>query len=177
MACDVALVGIGAIPNAEIAQDAGLEVAGGIVVDEQARTADPTIFAIGDVTHRPLPRYARMFRLESVANALEQARQAAAAIVGRPAPPHEVTWNWSDQYDIKYQFAGLPFDVDSVLVRGDPATAKFAVFHLDGDVIQAVEAVNAPAEFMAGRQLIASKKPIDRARLANPAISMKEVAA
>ncbi|MBV8593575.1 MAG: FAD-dependent oxidoreductase [Caulobacteraceae bacterium] len=175
--CDAILVGIGAAPNDEIAQAASLACAGGIVVDERALTSDPAIYAIGDVTHRPLPRYGRMFRLESVANALEQARQAASAIVGRPAPPHEVTWNWSDQYDLKYQFAGLPFDVDDVLVRGDPSSARFAVFHLAGGVIQAVEAVNAPAEFMGGRQLIASRRPVVRERLANPAISMKEVAA
>jgi 3-phenylpropionate/trans-cinnamate dioxygenase ferredoxin reductase subunit len=175
--CDAALVGIGAAPNDELAGAAGLDCAGGIVVDAQARTRDPAIFAIGDVTHRPLPRYDRMFRLESVANALEQARQAACAIVGRPAPAQEVTWNWSDQYDLKYQFAGLPFDVDDTLVRGDPATGKFAVFHLAGDVIQAVEAVNAPAEFMAGRQLIGARTPISRQRLADTAVSMKEVAA
>ena len=177
IACDVVLVGVGAPPNVELAAEAGLKCVGGIVVDEQARTADPAVFAIGDVTHRPLPLYGRMFRLESVANALEQARQAASAIVGRPAPPHEVTWNWSDQYDLKYQFAGLPFEVDDIVIRGDPATAKFAVFHLKGDVIQAVEAVNAGAEFMGGRQLIAGRRPISRARLADTAISMKEVAA
>jgi 3-phenylpropionate/trans-cinnamate dioxygenase ferredoxin reductase component len=175
--CDAVLVGVGAPPNHELAAEAGLECVGGIVVDEHARTADPAVFAIGDVTHRPLPLYGRMFRLESVANALEQARQAASAIVGRPAPAHEVTWNWSDQYDLKYQFAGLPFEVDDIVIRGDPATAKFAVFHLKGDLIQAVEAVNAGAEFMAGRQLIAARRPISRARLADTAISMKEVAA
>lgn len=175
--CDVALVGVGAPPNDEIAAAAGLECQGGIVVDTHARTSDPDIFAIGDVSHRPLPHYHRSFRLESVANALEQARQAAAAITGRPAPPHEVTWNWSDQYDIKYQFAGVPFDVDDILVRGDPASGKFAVFHLTGDVIQAVEAINAPAEFMAGRQLIGQRRPISRTRLADTTISMKEVAA
>jgi 3-phenylpropionate/trans-cinnamate dioxygenase ferredoxin reductase subunit len=177
IACDAVLVGVGAPPNVELAAEAGLDCVGGIVVDEHARTSDPAVFAIGDVTHRPLPIYGRMFRLESVANALEQARQAASAIVGRPAPAHEVTWNWSDQYDLKYQFAGLPFEVDDIVIRGDPATAKFAVFHLKGDVIQAVEAVNAGAEFMGGRQLIASRRPISRARLADTAISMKEVAA
>jgi 3-phenylpropionate/trans-cinnamate dioxygenase ferredoxin reductase subunit len=177
IACDVALVGIGAPPNDEIARRAGLDCDGGVVVDEHARTSDPAIFAIGDVSRRPLPHYHRIFRLESVANALEQARQAAAAITGRPPPAQEVTWNWSDQYDIKYQFAGLPFDTDSILVRGDPAKARFAVFHLSGDVIQAVEAVNAPAEFMGGRQLIAQRRPISRERLADTAVSMKEVAA
>ena len=175
--CDEALVGVGALPNEELAKEAGLDCSGGIVVDTHARTSDPAIFAIGDVTHRPLPLYDRMFRLESVANALEQAKQAAAAIAGRPPPPPEVTWNWSDQYDVKLQLAGIAFDSDDILVRGDPATAKFAVFHLKGSVIRAVEAVNAPAEFMAARQLIGSQKPIDRAKLADPAISMKEVAA
>ncbi len=177
IACDVALIGVGAPPNDEIAQAAGLACAGGIVVDTQARTSDPDIFAVGDVSHRPLPHYHRTFRLESVANALEQARQAAAAITGRPPPAHEVTWNWSDQYDVKYQFAGVPFDIDEILLRGDPASGKFAVFHLAGDIIQAVEAVNAPAEFMAGRQLIGQRRPISRSRLADTAVSMKEVAA
>jgi 3-phenylpropionate/trans-cinnamate dioxygenase ferredoxin reductase subunit len=175
--CDDAVVGIGIIPNDELARDAGLECANGVVVDLEARTADPTVFAIGDVTHRPMPLYDRMLRLESVANALEQAKQAAAAIAGRPPPTPEVTWNWSDQYDIKLQMAGMPFDTDDILVRGDPAAAKFAVFHLKGDVIRAVEAINAPAEFMAARQLIGSQKPIDRAKLANTTVSMKEVAA
>jgi 3-phenylpropionate/trans-cinnamate dioxygenase ferredoxin reductase subunit len=177
VACDAALVGIGAAPNQELASEAGLACAGGIVVDEAARTSDPDIFAVGDVTHRPLPMYDRMFRLESVANALEQARQAASAITGRPAPAREVTWNWSDQYDLKYQFAGLPFDVDQVIVRGDPASAKFAVFHLSGEHVQAVEAVNAPAEFMAGRQLIGQRRCVSAARLADMSVSMKEVAA
>jgi len=177
IACDAVVVGIGIIPNAELAEAAGLTVDNGIVVDAEARTSDPAIFAIGDVTHRPMPLYARMHRLESVSNALEQAKQAAAVIVGRPAPPHEVTWNWSDQYDVKLQLAGIAFDSDDILVRGDPAAAKFAVFHLKGPVIRAVEAVNAPAEFMAARQLIGSEKPIDRAKLADTAVSMKEVAA
>jgi 3-phenylpropionate/trans-cinnamate dioxygenase ferredoxin reductase subunit len=175
--CDTALVGVGAPPNDELARAAGLDVGGGVVVDIHARTSDPLIFAIGDVTNRPLPHFNRSFRLESVANALEQARQAAAAITGRPPPAEEVTWNWSDQYDIKYQFAGVPFDIDEVVVRGDPSTGKFAVFHLAGDVIQAVEAVNAPAEFMMGRKLIGQRAPISRVRLADPAVSMKEVAA
>ena len=177
IACDAAVIGIGILPNEELARDAGLECANGVVVDEHARTADPDIYAIGDVTRRPLPLYARMHRLESVANALEQAKQAAAAIAGRPAPAHEVTWNWSDQYDVKLQLAGVAFDADELLVRGNPAGAKFAVFHMKGPVVRAVEAVNAPAEFMAGKILIGSQKPIDRAKLADVTVSMKEVAA
>jgi 3-phenylpropionate/trans-cinnamate dioxygenase ferredoxin reductase subunit len=177
IACDAVVVGVGAHPNDEIAKDAGLETARGIVVDLDARTSDPSIFAIGDVAHRPMPIYDRMFRMESVPNALEQAKQAAAAITGRPAPAGEAPWQWSDQYDIKLQIAGYAFDVDEVLVRGDPASAKFAVFHLKGDLIQSVEAINSPPEFMMGKQLILGRKPISKQRLADPSVSMKEVAA
>ncbi|KQV55444.1 MULTISPECIES: NAD(P)/FAD-dependent oxidoreductase [unclassified Caulobacter] len=177
VACDVALVGVGAIPNDELAKDAGLATANGVVVDLEARTNDPSVFAIGDVTHRPLPLYDRQFRLESVPNALEQAKQAASAILGRPGPSPEVPWFWSDQYDLKLQIAGLPFEADRQVVRGDVAAARFAVFHLKGDLLQAVEAVNAPPEFMAGKQLIAKRTPVDVHKLADPAVSMKEVAA
>ncbi|PIC02199.1 NAD(P)/FAD-dependent oxidoreductase [Caulobacter sp. X] len=175
--CDVALVGVGAIPNDELAKDAGLATANGVVVDLEARTDDPAIFAIGDVTHRPLPLYERQFRLESVPNALEQAKQAASAILGRPGPAPEVPWFWSDQYDLKLQIAGLPFEADRQVVRGDVAAAKFAVFHLKGDLLQAVEAVNAPPEFMAGKQMIAKRTPVNAEKLADTTVSMKEVAA
>lgn len=175
--CDVALVGVGAVPNDELAKDAGLATANGVVVDLEARTDDPAIFAIGDVTHRPLPLYERQFRLESVPNALEQAKQAASAIMGRPGPAPEVPWFWSDQYDLKLQIAGLPFEADRQVVRGDVAAARFAVFHLKGDLLQAVEAVNAPPEFMAGKQLIAKRTPVNAEKLADTTVSMKEVAA
>jgi len=110
-------------------------------------------------------------------NALEQAKQAAADICGRPAPTPEVPWFWSDQYDLKLQIAGVAFDADALVVRGDPAAAKFAVFHLRGDRLLAVEAVNAAPEFMMGKTLIASGQPISREKLADPAVSMKNVAA
>lgn len=177
IACDAAVVGVGAHPNDELARDCGLETARGVTVDLEARTSDPAIFAIGDVAHRPMPIYGRMFRMESVPNALEGAKQAASAIVGRPPPPGEVPWQWSDQYDLKLQIAGYAFDVDEILLRGDPASARFAVFHLKGDLVQSVEAINAPPEFMMGKQLIGGRKPVDKARLADPSISMKEVAA
>ncbi len=175
--CDVVLVGVGAIPNQELAQTAGLECQDGVVVNGQARTADPAIYAIGDVSRRPLPLYDRSFRLESVPSALEQAKQAAADMTAHKPPAPEVPWFWSDQYDLKLQIAGLPFDVDHLIVRGDPAAAKFAVFHMNGDRIQAVEAVNAPAEFMGGRLLIGARRAVSREKLADPTISMKEVAA
>ena len=174
---DAILVGVGALACDALAREAGLACENGVVVDEAARTSDPSIFAIGDMTHRPVPVHdgARV-RLESVPNALEQAKQAAAAITGRPAPAPEVPWFWSDQYDAKLQIAGLPLGADRQVVRGDPATGRFAVFHLSGERIVSVEAVSAPPEFMAGKQLIGRATPVDAAKLADPAVSMKDVA-
>ena len=173
---DAVLVGVGALACDSLASAAGLACENGVVVDEAARTSDPSIFAIGDMTHRPVPVHDGAFRLESVPNALEQAKQAAAAITGRPAPAPEVPWFWSDQYDLKLQIAGLPFAADRQIVRGDPAAPGFAVFHMAGDRIVCVEAVNAPAEFMAGKQFIGRRTPIDPEKLADTAQPMKSVA-
>jgi 3-phenylpropionate/trans-cinnamate dioxygenase ferredoxin reductase subunit len=175
--CGAVLVGIGAVPNDALARAAGLDCANGIVVDLAARTSDVTIHAIGDCTHRPLPLYHLTGRLESVPNALEQAKQAAADLCGRALPAPEVPWFWSDQYEIRLQIAGLPFGVAETIVRGDPATGSFAIFHLAADgTPQAVEAVNAPAEFMAGRLMIARRTPTIAARLRDMSCSMRELA-
>ncbi|MFA4949992.1 NAD(P)/FAD-dependent oxidoreductase [Brevundimonas sp.] len=179
---DAILVGVGALANEALAHQAGLECLNGIVVDEAARTSDRAIWAIGDATHRPIPVHGALrHRLESVPNALEQAKQAAAAITGRPAPTPEVPWFWSDQYELKLQIAGLPDGADRQIVRGvadvDADPVGFAVFHLAGDRIVSVEAVNAPAEFMAGRQLIARGTVVDADKLADMSVSMKAVAA
>jgi 3-phenylpropionate/trans-cinnamate dioxygenase ferredoxin reductase subunit len=175
---DAVLVGVGALACDALARAAGLACENGVVVDETARTSDPAIWAIGDMTFRPIPVHGgRRHRLESVPNALEQAKQAAAAIAGRAPPTPEVPWFWSDQYDVKLQIAGLPDGADRQVVRGDVAGGAFAVFHLAGDRIVCVEAVNAPAEFMAGRLLISRGQAVDAARLADRSVSMKEVAA
>jgi 3-phenylpropionate/trans-cinnamate dioxygenase ferredoxin reductase subunit len=176
--CDAALVGVGAVANDELARDAGLACNNGIIVDLAARTADPAIFAIGDCTSRPLPLYERMGRLESVPNALEQAKQAASLICGKPAPVPEVPWFWSDQYDLRLQIAGMPFDTTDIVVRGDVASGKFALFHLTADgTVQAVEAVNASTEFMGGRRIIQRRKRLTRARIEDMSVSMQELAA
>ena len=96
---------------------------------------------------------------------------------GRPGPAPEVPWFWSDQYEFKLQIAGLPFAADRQVLRGDPAGGAFAVFHLAGDAVVCVEAVNAPPEFMAGKKLIAAATPVDASGLADPTVSMKAVAA
>ncbi len=175
---DAVLVGVGALANDALARAAGLACENGVVVDEAARTSDPAIWAIGDMTFRPIPVHGgRRHRLESVPNALEQAKQAAAAITGRPAPTPEVPWFWSDQYEVKLQIAGLPDGADRQVVRGDVEGGAFAVFHLAGDRIVCVEAVNAPAEFMAGRLMISRGQVVDAVKLADRSVSMKEVAA
>ncbi len=174
--CDAVLVGVGAVPNDELARDAGLNCQDGVLVDLAARTSDPVIYAIGDVTRRPMPLYETLMRLESVPNALEQARQAAAAITRRPAPESETPWFWSDQYDLKLQIAGVPVGCTDIVVRGSATAPGFALFHMAGDVIRAVEAVNAPAEFLAGRQLIGRRAPVCRERLADRATPMRGVA-
>ena len=175
--CDVVLVGVGGMAEASLARQAGLEVDGGVVVDGAARTSDPAVYAIGDVTRRPLPLYDTQMRLESVPNALEQAKQAAADICGTTPPAPEVPWFWSDQYDLKLQIAGVAWQCDDTVIRGDPAEARFALFHLRDGRIRAVEAVNAPAEFMGGRQLIGAGKLVDATKLADTGVPMKAVAA
>lgn len=156
---DLLLVGIGAQANDDVAAAAGLECANGIVVDDQARTSDPHIFAIGDVTSRTLPHYDGRFRLESVPNALEQAKQAASAITGYKAPVVETPWFWSDQYEFKLQIAGLLRPNTRAVLRGDPAFGAFSVFHLDAENgLKTAECVNRPADFMAAKLLIAKGK-------------------
>ncbi len=174
---DLLLVGIGALANDDLAQEAGLACdtlsSGGIVVDEQAHTSDADIFAIGDVTSRTLPIYDGRFRLESVPNALEQAKQAAAAITGFKPPVVETPWFWSDQYEFKLQIAGLLRPDCRAVVRGDPASGAFSVFHIDADGhLLTAECVSKPADFMAAKLLITKGIALDDA-IADPEVSLK----
>ena len=171
---DLILIGIGALPADDLAQAAGLSCGNGIVVDEQARTSGADIFAIGDVTSRTLPFYDGRFRLESVPNALEQAKQAAAAITGYRAPTVETPWFWSDQYEFKLQIAGLLQSDTHAVLRGDPATWAFSIFHLDRQGrLRAVESANRPADFMAAKLLIARGVVLDEAVVADGEASLK----
>ncbi|MGH6875812.1 MAG: NAD(P)/FAD-dependent oxidoreductase [Rhizomicrobium sp.] len=172
---ELALVGIGIVPNVELAKDAGLACDDGIVVDHCAQTADPAIFAAGDCT-RHVGRDGALIRLESVQNAIDQAKHAALALLERPTPYREVPWFWSDQYDLKLQIAGLAREGDELVRRGDTAARKFAVFHLRGGRVAAVEAVNAAPEYIVGRKLIAGGVSVAPARLADSSIPMKSMA-
>jgi len=175
--CDLVLVGIGVMPNIEIAQTAGIVVGDGIQADGDARTTHPDIYAIGDVARRPLVHYGREGRLESVHNAIEGGKIAAAAILGQPAPALEAPWFWSDQYDLKLQTAGLWTGADEMVIRGDPATRAFAVFYLKEGRVLAVDAVNSGPEFIVGKKLTAASSRIEPAVLADKSISMKDIGA
>lgn len=172
---DIALVGIGILPNVELAKSAGLACNDGIIVNHYCScTDDVAIFAAGDCTQH-VGRDGRPVRLECVQNAIDQAKHAALAMTGKPAPYREVPWFWSDQYDLKLQIAGLSWPGDRIVVRGDPATRKFAAFHLRDGILAAVEAVNAAPEYLVGRKLIAEGRAISPERLADTAIPMKNI--
>ena len=173
---DIVVIGAGAVPNVELARDAGLAVEEGIVVDAECRTDDASIYAIGDCTSQHHDLAGRRLRLESVHNALEQARIAAAAICGRKPPAVQVPWFWTDQYDVKMQMAGLSAGHDQAVVRGNPDTGRsFAVFYLRAGTLIAVDAVNRAPEFMMSKQLIAERAKIDPARLGDEGVAMKDM--
>jgi len=174
---DIVLVGIGILPNEELAREAGIACNNGILVDRDARTSDPRVFAAGDCASRPLVHYGRSGRLESVHNAIEQGKLAAAAILGKPRPAEDCPWFWSDQYDLKLQIAGLSQDYDEIVVRGAPKDRKFAAFYLRNGTLIAVDAVNSAPEFLASKKLIMTGAKLAPATLGDTSISMKDIAA
>jgi 3-phenylpropionate/trans-cinnamate dioxygenase ferredoxin reductase subunit len=174
-AADLAVIGIGAVPNDELARDAGLEVDNGIVVDAFGCTRDPAIFAAGDVTNHPNALFDRRMRLESVHNAMEQAKAVARTIAGQPQAYADVPWFWSDQYDLKLQIAGVGGPDDALIQRGDPATRAFSCLHLRDGRLVAIDCINRGADFLAAKKLIAERRPIDPAGAADPEIRLSEL--
>lgn len=174
---DVVLVGVGVLPNMELAAEAGLVCGNGIVVDAQMRASQPDVYAIGDVAWRPLVHYGREGRLESVHNAIEGGKIVAASILGMAPPTLEAPWFWSDQYDLKLQTAGLWTGADERIVRGDPQSRSFAVFYLKEGRVIAVDAVNAGPEFIVGKKLVAAQATVAPGELVDKSISMKDIGA
>jgi 3-phenylpropionate/trans-cinnamate dioxygenase ferredoxin reductase component len=154
IAADLVLAGVGQIPNVELAQRCGLAVDNGIVVDEHSQSSDPDIFAIGDCSNHPSALYRRRLRLESVPNALGQARAAAATLCGSPRAYDAVPWFWSDQYDLKLQMVGLSHGHDRVITRGRAEERSFITFYLEAGRIIAADAVNRPKDFLAAKRLV-----------------------
>lgn len=173
---DVVVVGIGLLPNTELAERSGLEVKDGIVVDELTRTADPDVLAIGDCTRHPNVMYGRHVRLESVPNALEQARTAAATLCGQHRPHHAVPWFWSDQFDLKLQMVGLADGHDRLVLRGSTSTRSFSAFYMKEGRVIAADAVNRPQDFMIAKRLVAQQSMVDPSRLADESQPLKALA-
>jgi 3-phenylpropionate/trans-cinnamate dioxygenase ferredoxin reductase component len=177
--CDLVVVGIGVIPNMEIAADCGLTVAGGIAVDACARTSDPAIVAAGDcasfVSHWGPPG-ASASRIESVQNANDMAKTAASTIVGRPQPYRALPWFWSDQFDLKLQMAGLNTGFTDFVVRGSVADRKFSLFYFRDTTLIAVDSINRPQDHMLARKLLANGAPISPQEAGDPAFDLRAFA-
>jgi 3-phenylpropionate/trans-cinnamate dioxygenase ferredoxin reductase subunit len=173
IAADFVVAGVGMLANIEAARAAGLAQEGGIPVDEHSCTRDPHILAAGDCTLQFSNLYGRELRLESVPNALEQARAAAAWLGGKPKPNRAVPWFWSDQYDLKLQMVGLSQGHDRCVVRGDPTSRSFSAFYLAGERLLAVDAVNRPAEFMQAKRALAQPCMVDADQLTDEAVPLK----
>jgi 3-phenylpropionate/trans-cinnamate dioxygenase ferredoxin reductase subunit len=174
---DLVVIGIGVIPNVELAATCDLDIRNGIVVDEQLLTGDPNISAVGDCAAHPNPFAPGMTRIESVQNATDQGRCVAARIAGRPSAFCAVPWFWSDQGDLKLQIAGIATGCERVIVRGDPASASCAAFCFSGERLLAVETVSRPADHMAARHLIAHRAMLTPEQAADESFDLKKLAA
>ncbi|ABE36826.1 FAD dependent oxidoreductase family protein [Paraburkholderia xenovorans LB400] len=166
---DTIIVGIGIVPNTELAEDAGLEVANGIVVDEYGTTSDADIFAVGDVAAL------NGQRIESWANAQNQAIATARSMLGKYTPYSEIPWFWSNQYDVNLQFLGFARPEDEVVVRGDVASDRFSLFFLSSDRISAMIAANSMKDIRAGKRLIERGISVSPDRLADPSQSLQDL--
>lgn len=172
---DLVVAGIGLQANVELARDAGLEVDETIHADAQARTSDPHILAVGDCASFPSAFYQRRLRLESVQNAQEQARSAAATLLGEEKPYDPVPWFWSDQYGLKLQMVGLSQGYEQAVVRGDMASLAFSVFYLRDGRIVSVDSVNRPQDFLLGKRLVAARTAARVEQLADPQQPLKNL--
>jgi 3-phenylpropionate/trans-cinnamate dioxygenase ferredoxin reductase subunit len=175
-AADLVVVGIGVVPRTALAAAAGLPVSDGIVVDENLRTADPAIYAVGDCANHPNPHTGTRIRLESVQNATDQGRHVAAAILGHGRPYAELPWFWSHQGPLKLQIAGVRLPDDESVPCGDPATGRFSVCCFRDGRLVAVESLNRPADHIAARRLLTAGRSPHPGQVGDPAFSLKDFA-
>lgn len=173
LAATAVVIGIGIVPNVELAEAAGLAVDNGIAVDALCRTSDPGIYAAGDVTSHPNDLLGRNIRLESWENAQNQGIAAAKAMLGGETPYREVPWFWSDQYDVNIQLVGLPGDFDRTVTRGERAAGSFIDFYLKDGRIDGAAAIDNPRDIRFTRRLMQAEKIVDPAALADPAVKLQ----
>ena len=176
LAADIVVVGIGLLPNVELAESAGILCEDGINTDLYGRTSAANVYAAGDCANHPNVIYQRRLRLQSVQNAIDQAKTVAATICGKDKPYTQVPWFWSDQYELKLQTAGINTGYDELVLRGDPATRSFAAFYLRAGRLLAVDAINRPGEFVAARHIIGQQIAVSAARLRDENITAKDLA-
>ncbi|WP_027528863.1 NAD(P)/FAD-dependent oxidoreductase [Bradyrhizobium sp. WSM3983] len=174
---DLVVVGVGVLPNIELAAEAGLPVAAGIIVDEYLSTSDPNISAIGDCALFASPRFGGSQRLESVQNATDHARCLAARLTGDSKPYDSHPWFWSDQGDDKLQIAGLTTGYDRVVLRGDPGKRAFSAFCYHGDKLLGIESINRAGDHMFGRRLQAMDRSITPEQAADESFDLKSALA
>jgi 3-phenylpropionate/trans-cinnamate dioxygenase ferredoxin reductase subunit len=172
---DLVVVGIGVVPNVELAESAGLGVSNGISVDEFLRTTDEKIFAIGDCAEYLHAHAGCRVRLESVQNAVDQAVAVARTIAGKPAPYTAVPWFWSDQFDIRLQMVGLTAGFDQTVIRGMMESRKFSVCYFRDRKLLGIDSINRPADHMAARKLIAAHRPVTPEQAADESINLKDL--
>jgi 3-phenylpropionate/trans-cinnamate dioxygenase ferredoxin reductase subunit len=173
IAADLILVGIGGLPNDELARDAELTCTNGIVVDDHGRTSAPGIFAAGDCTSHYNTFAGEWLRLESVQNAQDQAKAAGLAIAGSTGPYASVPWFWSDQYDAKLQIVGISRGFDAHAIRGSVEDGKFSIFYYRQDRLVAADSLNKPGDQMAARRLISAGLSPSPQQLADPSFDLK----
>lgn len=173
---DLVVAGIGVLPNVELASEAGLICRNGIVVDAAARTSDPAIVAAGDCTMHYNGFLEREIRLESVQNAVDQAKIAAASMLGETAEYVQVPWFWSDQYDVKLQMAGIGMPFEEAVVRGDMSAAAFSVFYFRDGRLAGADSINSPLDHMACRKLLAQGTLVSADQLADKNTELMKLA-
>lgn len=171
---DVVVVGIGVVPNQDLAEQAGLDCNDGIIVDTDARTSDPNIYAVGDVTRSVCPFENVDRRLECIQNATQQASEAAHSIMGSESADREVAWFWTVQHGKRLQTAGVRHSDDELVMRGDPASGKFSVLYLREGRLAAIDTVGRLTDFRQGKKLISAKHTIDPVIAADPDRSLSE---
>ncbi|MCX5345374.1 NAD(P)/FAD-dependent oxidoreductase [Streptomyces atratus] len=174
---DLVIAGVGVAPATELAADAGLKVGDGIRVDAFLTTSDPDVSALGDCADFPSVHAGAAIRLESVQNAVDQARCVAARLTGTPAPYEALPWFWTEQFSAKLQIAGLGRDHDRTTVLGAPATDAFSVLRFKNGRLTCVESVNAPGDHIAARRVLASGNTPCPGEAAEDGFSLRDWAA
>ncbi|HXY24081.1 MAG TPA: FAD-dependent oxidoreductase [Candidatus Acidoferrum sp.] len=173
---DLIIVGVGVVPNVELAQGAGLPVGNGIAIDEYLQTGDENIFAIGDCAEFPCTFAGARIRLESVQNAADQAQCVAATIAGRRSAYKALPWFWTDQFEVKLQMAGISHGHDRTVTRGSAESGKLSIFYFKGERLIAIDSINRPLDHMMGRKLMSAHLPLTREQAADESFDLKHLA-